>query len=221
MNWRNEDLNKSGCFGGSIYHFSADSLQVFDSVLSEQFGDVYFDTSINSDLGWVLTPQFSTEGSNEQGMILPFYQDVDNFYRNIDDGRSDESAEWVDIDLSKEAGESYPVVFDQVYGKAFQCLLSWKTDDEGVEEGAVISAQAVLRQMYKEQWPPPKMSNHGGDAVVFLWSLGERVNAITVTEGAFGCLTRENRETVFYKEEIKFNVNDLNFKTIECLIQNS
>lgn len=90
----------------------------------------------------------------------------------------------------------------------------YKPDDEddGVEEGAINSAMAVVDQLKQRNLAPPALSWHGGDAVVMLWALGDTTYAITVTEGEIGYVVRQNKKAIRMADSIKleaFKLSDL------------
>lgn len=84
--------------------------------------------------------------------------------------------------------------------------------DDGVEEGAVSSAIAVVEQLKQSNLAPPALSWHGGDAVVMLWALGDITYAITVTEGEVGYVVRQNKKAIRMADSIQlkaFRLSDL------------
>lgn len=69
-------------------------------------------------------------------------------------------------------------------------------EDDSVEQGAIDTALAVVRQLEGHELAPPALSWHGGDAVVMLWALGDTTYAITVTDGELGYVVRRNRKSI-------------------------
>jgi predicted transcriptional regulator with HTH domain len=69
------------------------------------------------------------------------------------------------------------------------------SEDGKLEIGAVKTAESVLSQLRRWDIAPPLLSWHGGDAIVLLWVLGKRTEAITVTDGEIGYVLREDKKT--------------------------
>lgn len=85
-------------------------------------------------------------------------------------------------------------------------------EDVEVEQGAVETAQLVIRQLREHEYTPPDISWHGGDAVVMLWAIGSTTYAITVTDGELGYVVRQDRKAVRMTHSIPvqtFRLEDL------------
>jgi hypothetical protein len=88
-------------------------------------------------------------------------------------------------------------------------LLNAAGDERVVEEGAVRSAMTVLKHLKYRQYAPPKLTWHGGDAVVMLWALASTVYAFTVTDGEIGYVVRRGQHAVAMDDSISINALSL------------
>lgn len=68
--------------------------------------------------------------------------------------------------------------------------------DDIVEQGAVETASAVLRQFSKTSLAPPEISWMGSEAIVMLWMLGSTKYALTITDGEVGYVVRADGKTL-------------------------
>ena len=97
--------------------------------------------------------------------------------------------------LTAEAVDRYRALF----GK----LELLKNDpEEGLEAGAVDTGRRVLTMMLLAKWSPPQLSWHGGDAVVFFWTVGDAAHAVTVVDGELGYLEQRGNIIVRSRDSV-------------------
>tara|TARA_R110000824_G_scaffold19504_2_gene75408 strand:+ start:8130 stop:8651 length:522 start_codon:yes stop_codon:yes gene_type:complete len=83
---------------------------------------------------------------------------------------------------------------------------------EVIEEGAINTALSLIESLKNAEYSPPKVTWHGGDAVVMLWAVGDTTYAITVTDNELGYVVRRNRKSIRSNDSIvadKFKLEDL------------
>ncbi|MFC4170056.1 hypothetical protein [Teichococcus aestuarii] len=112
------------------------------------------------------------------------------------------------LEPTANSSENLSSSFAEYYEKATNQLVDLSNAEESereVEEGAVQSALVVINALRKHQYAPPRISWHGGDAVVMLWVLADTAYALTVTEGEMGYVVRRNKKTVQRADSISIN----------------
>lgn len=93
--------------------------------------------------------------------------------------------------------------------------LKSETDDDGdrvVEAGAIETAIDLVQRLQNKGYSPPKVTWHGGDAVVMMWALGDTTYAITATDGQMGYVVRRQKQTLRIVDSIsplQFRLEDL------------
>lgn len=87
----------------------------------------------------------------------------------------------------------------QEYGRLFEKLADFGPQGsraDTVEAGAVKTASKLLGELKSANVYPPLLSWHGGDAIVLIWTLGQKTEAVTVTDEEIGYVLRENMKNI-------------------------
>lgn len=76
-------------------------------------------------------------------------------------------------------------------------------EEGGVEEGAVGTARALVKQLRRRELAPPEISWLGNEAIIMLWAIGSKRLALTITDGELAYTLRMAKQTVGRGSNIK------------------
>lgn len=103
------------------------------------------------------------------------------------------------IKPSDSSSSGLGLVALQEYSRLFEKLSDFGEKGSSfqvVEQGAVETAERLLHELIEFNRCPPMLSWHGGDAIVFIWTLGQKTEAVTVTDEEIGYVVRENKKNI-------------------------
>lgn len=97
---------------------------------------------------------------------------------------------WADVAIERVGtadGRPLPEAYAEEYSRLFDALSELEADDVVTVE-AIQSARRLLRRSMFAGAIAPRLSWHGGDAVVFFWTADKTTSFFTVTEDVFSFL---------------------------------